>query len=162
MINVHWTNISYRRLFRQYFLLLFVSQMASGLFRFIAAAGRNMIVANTFGAFALLMLLALGGFILSHGMMRKYCFKIHRTFFCMNSNNDSFCPFGAADNVKKWWIWGYWSSPLMYAQNAIVVNEFLGKSWSKVSSRIVYLNVCISVCVSVSDDRMHFQFAECY
>ncbi|RVW28973.1 Pleiotropic drug resistance protein 1 [Vitis vinifera] len=89
------------RLFRQYLLLLLVNQMASGLFRFIAAAGRNMIVANTFGAFALLMLLALGGFILSH------------------------------DNVKKWWIWGYWSSPLMYAQNAIVVNEFLGKSWSK-------------------------------
>ncbi|KAL6334314.1 hypothetical protein AAG906_014715 [Vitis piasezkii] len=89
------------RLFRQYLLLLLVNQMASGLFRFIAAAGRNMIVANTFGAFALLMLLASGGFILSH------------------------------DNVKKWWIWGYWSSPLMYAQNAIVVNEFLGKSWSK-------------------------------
>ncbi|XP_059595508.1 pleiotropic drug resistance protein 1 [Vitis vinifera] len=89
------------RLFRQYLLLLLVNQMASGLFRFIAAAGRNMIVANTFGAFALLMLLALGGFILSY------------------------------DNVKKWWIWGYWSSPLMYAQNAIVVNEFLGKSWSK-------------------------------
>ncbi|XP_059595506.1 pleiotropic drug resistance protein 1 isoform X2 [Vitis vinifera] len=89
------------RLFRQYLLLLLVNQMASGLFRFIAAAGRNMIVASTFGAFAVLMLMALGGFILSH------------------------------DNVKKWWIWGYWSSPLMYAQNAIVVNEFLGKSWSK-------------------------------
>ncbi|KAL6334280.1 hypothetical protein AAG906_014680 [Vitis piasezkii] len=85
------------RLFRQYLLLLLVNQMASGLFRFIAAAGRNMIVASTFGALAVLMLMALGGFILSH------------------------------DNVKKWWIWGYWSSPLMYAQNAIVVNEFLGK-----------------------------------
>nr|CAN67768.1 hypothetical protein VITISV_013070 [Vitis vinifera] len=94
------------RLFRQYLLLLLVNQMASGLFRFIAAAGRNMIVESTFGAFAVLMLMALGGFILSH----------------------------AADNVKKWWIWGYWSSPLMYAQNAIVVNEFLGKSWSKLKS----------------------------
>ncbi|KAJ9692494.1 hypothetical protein PVL29_011517 [Vitis rotundifolia] len=89
------------RLFRQYLLLLLVNQMASGLFRFIAVASRNMIVANTFGAFAVLMFLSLGGFILSH------------------------------DNIKKWWIWGYWSSPLMYAQNAIVVNEFLGKSWSK-------------------------------
>ena len=65
---------SYCRLFRQYLLLLLVNQMASGLFRFIAAAGRNMIVANTFGSFALLMLLALGGFILSHGMMRKYIY----------------------------------------------------------------------------------------
>ncbi|PRQ16706.1 putative ABC-2 type transporter [Rosa chinensis] len=37
------------------------------------------------------------------------------------------------ENIKKWWIWGYWISPLMYGQNAIVVNEFLGKSWSHVS-----------------------------
>ncbi|KAJ7951847.1 Pleiotropic drug resistance ABC transporter [Quillaja saponaria] len=72
------------------------------LFRFIAALGRNMIVANTFGAFALLLLFALGGFILSK------------------------------DDVKKWWIWGFWSSPLMYGQNAILVNEFLGNQWRHV------------------------------
>ncbi|PIA65378.1 hypothetical protein AQUCO_00100686v1 [Aquilegia coerulea] len=90
------------RLFRQYLLLLFINQVASGLFRFIAALGRNMIVANTFGSFALLVMLALGGFVLSR------------------------------DNVKPWWIWGYWISPLMYGQNALAVNEFLGKQWSHV------------------------------
>lgn len=37
-------------------------------------------------------------------------------------------------DVKKWWIWGYWISPLSYAQNAISTNEFLGHSWSKVST----------------------------
>ncbi|KAF6154172.1 hypothetical protein GIB67_016424 [Kingdonia uniflora] len=36
------------------------------------------------------------------------------------------------DNAKKWWLWGYWTSPMMYAQNALEVNEFLGKSWSRV------------------------------
>ncbi|KAJ8497976.1 hypothetical protein OPV22_008528 [Ensete ventricosum] len=87
------------RLFKQYMLLLLINQMASSLFRFIGAVGRNMIVANTFGSFALLILLVLGGFILSR------------------------------EQVKKWWIWGYWISPLMYAQNAISVNEFLGHSW---------------------------------
>ncbi|KAJ8773915.1 hypothetical protein K2173_009346 [Erythroxylum novogranatense] len=87
------------RFFKQYLILLLINQMASGLFRFIAAAGRNMIIANTFGSFALLALLALGGVILSR------------------------------EDVKKWWIWGYWISPLMYGQNAILVNEFLGKSW---------------------------------
>jgi hypothetical protein len=40
--------------------------------------------------------------------------------------------FNAAEQIKKWWIWGYWLSPLMYGQNAIVVNEFLGHSWSHV------------------------------
>lgn len=38
-----------------------------------------------------------------------------------------------SDDVKKWWIWGYWISPMMYAQNAISVNEFLGNSWRHVS-----------------------------
>jgi len=40
--------------------------------------------------------------------------------------------FELADNVKNWWIWGYWISPLMYVQNAIAVNEFLGHSWDKI------------------------------
>ncbi|KAF3450816.1 hypothetical protein FNV43_RR06905 [Rhamnella rubrinervis] len=90
------------RLFKQYVVLLFVNQMASALFRLMAALGRNMIVANTIGSFALLVLFALGGFVLSK------------------------------DDIKKWWIWGFWSSPLMYGQNAILVNEFLGHSWSHV------------------------------
>ncbi|KAF7138156.1 hypothetical protein RHSIM_Rhsim07G0150400 [Rhododendron simsii] len=92
------------RLFKMYLLLLCINQMASGLFRLIAALGRNMIVANTFGSFALLTIVVLGGFILSR------------------------------DNIKKWWIWGYWVSPLMYGQNAIAVNEFLGHSWKQVPS----------------------------
>lgn len=92
------------RLFKQYLLLVLTNQTASALFRFIGAAGRNMIVANTFGTFSLITLLALGGFILSR------------------------------DDVKSWWIWGYWISPLMYGQNAITVNEFLGNSWNHVLS----------------------------
>ncbi|KAK1305951.1 Pleiotropic drug resistance protein 3 [Acorus calamus] len=91
---------SVERLLRQYLLLLLTNQMASGLFRLIASLGRNMIVANTFGSFAMLILMALGGFILSR------------------------------EDIKKWWKWGYWISPLTYAQNGISVNEFLGHSWS--------------------------------
>ncbi|KAL6501902.1 transcription factor [Orobanche gracilis] len=89
------------RLAKQYLLLIFFQQQALSLFRLIGTVGRNMIIANTFGLFALLLLFALGGFVLSR------------------------------DNVKSWWLWGYWSSPLMYAQNAILVNEFTGHSWSK-------------------------------
>ncbi|XP_050286374.1 pleiotropic drug resistance protein 1-like [Quercus robur] len=90
------------RFFRTYLLLVLINQMASGLFRFIAAVGRSMVVANTFGSFALLVLFALGGFVLSK------------------------------EDIKKWWIWGYWISPMMYAQNAIMANEFYGESWNKV------------------------------
>ncbi|CAK9174670.1 unnamed protein product [Ilex paraguariensis] len=90
------------RLFKQYLLLLLVNQMASGLFRFVGAVGRNLIVANTFGSFVMLALFALCGFILSRV------------------------------DVKKWWIWGYWASPMMYGVNVIAVNEFLGTSWRHV------------------------------
>ncbi|KAL0447518.1 UNVERIFIED_CONTAM: Pleiotropic drug resistance protein 1 [Sesamum latifolium] len=91
------------RLMKQYLLLLLVHQSGSALFRFIGAAGRNMIVANTFGLFALLMLFALGGIVLSRG-------------------------------CKEMVAMGYWSSPLMYAQNAIIVNEFTGNSWSRLEN----------------------------
>ncbi|ONK59464.1 uncharacterized protein A4U43_C08F6690 [Asparagus officinalis] len=91
-----------QRFFRHYVLLVLVSQMASGLFRLLAALGREMVVADTFGSFAQIVLLILGGFVISR------------------------------ENIKKWWIWGYWCSPLTYAHNAVAVNEFLGHSWHKI------------------------------
>ncbi|XP_021906480.1 pleiotropic drug resistance protein 1-like isoform X2 [Carica papaya] len=102
------------RLFKQFFLLFLVNQMASALFRSIAATGRTLVVANTFGSLALLILFALGGVVLSH------------------------------DSVKKWWLWGYWTSPMMYAQNAIMVNEFLGNSWRHL---LPHSNVSLGVAV---------------
>ncbi|KAL8091917.1 hypothetical protein AgCh_034255 [Apium graveolens] len=41
-------------------------------------------------------------------------------------------PTSSTVNVKVWWIWGYWISPMMYGMNAIAVNEFLGHQWSRV------------------------------
>lgn len=41
--------------------------MALALFRVMASLGRNMIVANTFGSFAMLVVMILGGFIISKG-----------------------------------------------------------------------------------------------
>lgn len=74
--------------------------MAYGLFRFIAAVGRSMIVASTFGSFALMILFVLGGFVISK------------------------------DDIHKWWIWAYWLSPMTYGQNALAVNEFLAHRWN--------------------------------
>ncbi|PHT49412.1 Pleiotropic drug resistance protein 1 [Capsicum baccatum] len=91
------------RFLKQFLLLILVNQMASGLFRFIGAVGRTMGVANTFGAFSLLLQSALGGFILSR------------------------------DDVKSWWIWCYWISLMMYSANSILVNEFDGKKWKHIA-----------------------------
>lgn len=91
------------RFFRYMVLLFLMHQMAIGLFRTIGAIGRTMVVSNTFGSFALLILFVLGGFILSQ------------------------------DQIPDWWIWGFWISPLSYAQNAIAVNEFLARRWQIMS-----------------------------
>ncbi|XP_028551888.1 ABC transporter G family member 44 isoform X1 [Dendrobium catenatum] len=88
------------RFIKQYVVLLLVNQMAAGKFRFVGAIGRNMFMAAALSFYMLFVFLVLGGFIIAHG------------------------------DIKKFWIWGYWMSPLMYSQTAVSVNEFLGNSWS--------------------------------
>ncbi|KAL2344926.1 hypothetical protein Fmac_006211 [Flemingia macrophylla] len=90
------------RFFRQYLVLVLVNQMASALFRLVAAIGRELMVVVTLATFALDTLFVLSGFVLSK------------------------------DNIKKWWLWGFWISPIMYGENAIVNNEFLGNRWRQV------------------------------
>nr|QVT92310.1 ABC transporter [Salvia miltiorrhiza] len=92
------------RFFKYWFVLVWANQMASAMFRLMGSLARNMTVANSFGTCSLVTVFVLAGFIVSR------------------------------DKIKKWWIWGYWSSPMMYGQNAIAVNEFLGKSWNHISS----------------------------
>ncbi|XP_047337551.1 pleiotropic drug resistance protein 1-like [Impatiens glandulifera] len=92
------------RFFKQYLLLLCVNQAACAVFQFLAAVGRTIIVANTIGTFMLLTMFIMGGFVVSRV------------------------------NIPSWGSWTYWTSPMMYGQNAIAVNEFLGKSWSQLIS----------------------------
>ncbi|CAH9122315.1 unnamed protein product [Cuscuta epithymum] len=87
------------RVFKHFLIMIMLNQMASSIFRLIGGLGRIMTVGNTFGSVCLLLLFSLCGFVLSR------------------------------DSVKSWWIWGYWSSPLTYAMNAVLVIEFKGKSW---------------------------------
>ncbi|MCH93603.1 ABC transporter G family member 31-like, partial [Trifolium medium] len=75
--------------------------MALGLFGMMASIARDMVLANTFGSAALLIIFLMGGFIVPKGM------------------------------IKPWWIWGYWLSPLTYGQRAITVNEFTATRWMK-------------------------------
>ena len=55
------------RFVKQYLVIFCVNQMASALFRLMAAIGRDIVVANTAGTFALLAVTVLGGFVISRG-----------------------------------------------------------------------------------------------
>ncbi|XP_008461059.1 pleiotropic drug resistance protein 1-like [Cucumis melo] len=106
-----WVFISYyvtgydpsvERFLKQYLVLVLANQLASALFRLIGALSRSLVVSSTFGSFVLLILYGNDGYILSR------------------------------HNMKKWWTWAYWISPMMYGQNSLAVNEFRGKSWDQV------------------------------
>jgi ABC-type multidrug transport system ATPase subunit len=88
------------RFFRQLLAFFATHQMAMGLFRFLGAVLKSMVVANTFGMFMILLVFIFGGFVIPRG------------------------------DIRPWWIWAYWSSPMMYSQNAISVNEFLSSRWA--------------------------------
>ena len=64
--------LSYCRLFKQYMLLVLINQMVSALLWCIVALGRSLIVLSKFGSFALLILFALGGSVLSRGKDCKF------------------------------------------------------------------------------------------
>ncbi|CAI0410721.1 unnamed protein product [Linum tenue] len=83
------------RFFKQFLTLVCINQMAQGLFRSIAAVARSVVAAPVVGMFMLLVIFVFGGFII------------------------------AKDDIQPWLIWGYYISPMMYAQNAIMINEFL-------------------------------------
>lgn len=60
------------RFFRQLLIYFFLHQMSIALFRVIGSLGRNMIVSNTFGSFAMLVVMALGGYIISRGKTKVF------------------------------------------------------------------------------------------
>ncbi|KAM5583255.1 ABC transporter G family member 31-like [Rosa sericea] len=91
------------RFFRFMFLLFSVHQMALGLFRTMASLARDMVIANTFGSAALIIIFSFGGFIIPK------------------------------DSIKPWWEWAFWISPLSYGQRALSVNEFTAVRWIKIS-----------------------------
>ncbi|KAI3518207.1 hypothetical protein L1887_06696 [Cichorium endivia] len=88
------------RFFKQFLTFFAIHQMALSLFRLIAAVARTDVLANTLGAFILLLILVLGGFVV------------------------------AKDDTEPWMAWGFYASPMMYAQTALVLNEFLDERWN--------------------------------
>ncbi|KAL8458111.1 hypothetical protein ACS0TY_035843 [Phlomoides rotata] len=108
---------NFERFVKYYLLLLILMQASSSLFWLIGAIGRDMVIAFIYGYFMLVLVFVLSGFVLPR------------------------------DKVNKWWIWGYYISPMMYAENAILVNEFRGHSWKHVFPNG---NVSLGVEISVS------------
>ncbi|KAK7841184.1 abc transporter g family member 29 [Quercus suber] len=85
----------------------------------------TMIIANTCGTLTLLFVFLLGGFILPRG------------------------------EILKWWVWGYWVSPMSYGFNAIAVNEMFAPRWMNklASDNATRLGVAVLESFDVFSDK---------
>uniref|UniRef100_A0ACD5VQG7 Uncharacterized protein n=2 Tax=Avena sativa TaxID=4498 RepID=A0ACD5VQG7_AVESA len=87
------------RFFKHLITVFLIQQAAGGLFRVVAGICRTVVMTNTAGSLILLIMFVLGGFILPR------------------------------DEIPKWLIWGYWSSPMTYAYIALAANEMHSPRW---------------------------------
>ncbi|KAJ6338662.1 hypothetical protein OIU76_008181 [Salix suchowensis] len=113
-----WTALTYyvigfspepERFFYQFFLLFLVHQVSISMFRLIASIVRNPSIASTCALFIILITFLFGGFVI-----RK-------------------------PSLPSWLRWGFWLSPLAYAEIGASLNEFLAPRWQKVSSSNITL-----------------------
>nr|XP_043609039.1 ABC transporter G family member 29-like isoform X2 [Erigeron canadensis] len=132
-----WTVLTYyvigfapeiSRFFKHLLLTFLIQQMASGIFRLIAAVCRTMTIANTAGTLILESTFLLGGIILPKA------------------------------RIPDWWQWAYWVSPLSYGFNALTTNELFAPRWmNKMSSdNTTRLGVAILDNFGVTPDRNWF------
>ncbi|CAM0882488.1 unnamed protein product [Alopecurus aequalis] len=87
------------RFFKHLITVFLIQQAAGGLFRVVAGLCRTVVMTNTAGSLALLVMFVLGGFILPR------------------------------DAIPKWLVWGYWCSPMTYAYIALAANEMHSPRW---------------------------------
>ncbi|KAK1578736.1 hypothetical protein Q3G72_032753 [Acer saccharum] len=108
-----WTALTYyvigyspepERFFCHFLLLFFLHQASTSLFRLIASVVRNPPLAASCGLLASLLAFLLGGFLIPY------------------------------TSLPAWLQWGFWISPLTYAEIGVSVNEFLSPRWQKVLS----------------------------
>ncbi|KAJ7974462.1 Pleiotropic drug resistance ABC transporter [Quillaja saponaria] len=108
-----WTALTYyvigyspepQRFLCQLLVLFLVHQVSISLFRLIASVVRDPSIASTWSIFYLSVIFLFSGFIIPK------------------------------PSIPAWLKWGFWLSPLTYAEIGVSVNEFLAPRWQKVSS----------------------------
>ncbi|OVA16670.1 ABC transporter-like [Macleaya cordata] len=108
-----WTSLTYhgigyspevQKFFYQFLLFFALQQAITSLFRFIASVCQTDVAATTSASLSLLMMLLYGGFIIPQ------------------------------PSLPASMRWGFWVSPMSYAEIGLSVNEFLAPRWQKVIS----------------------------
>ncbi|KAL0890311.1 hypothetical protein Bca101_014294 [Brassica carinata] len=108
-----WTSLTYYvigyspdigRFFRQFLIFFALHLSCISMFRAIAATFRDFVLATTIGSVSIVLLSLFGGFVI-----RK-------------------------PSMPAWLQWGFWLSPLSYAEIGLTSNEFFSTRWSQATS----------------------------
>ncbi|KAL4190565.1 hypothetical protein AMTRI_Chr07g25310 [Amborella trichopoda] len=118
IVSFIWTCITYyvigyspepERFFRHFLLLFGLHQTSTAAFRFVASIFGTFVAAQAGGSVFLVASLLFGGFVL------------------------------ARPSMPTWLKWGFWLSPMTYAEIGISHNEFLSPRWEE----ITYANMSV-------------------
>ncbi|KAM7272910.1 hypothetical protein ACFE04_027574 [Oxalis oulophora] len=113
LVSFVWTALTYyvigyspqaSRFFCHFLLLLGIHLSSTSMFRFVASFFQTLVPSTTAGVFAIITIMSFGGFVIGKNSM------------------------------PGWLKWGFWISPLTYAEIGLSVNEFLAPRWQKTSS----------------------------
>ncbi|AQK39261.1 ABC transporter G family member 41 isoform X2 [Zea mays] len=116
--SIVWTSLSYfligytpeaSRFFRHLLILFLIHTGALSMFRCVASYCQTMVASIVGGTMALLLILLFGGFIIPRSSM------------------------------PNWLEWGFWLSPLSYAEIGLAETEFLAPRWLKLTASGVTL-----------------------
>ncbi|XP_023634096.1 ABC transporter G family member 43 isoform X3 [Capsella rubella] len=108
-----WTSLTYYaigyspemgRFIRQFLIFFALHLTCISMFRAIAAIFRDFVVSTTIGTISVMLLSVFGGFI-----VRK-------------------------STMPAWLEWGFWLSPLSYAEIGLTANEFFAPRWRKTTT----------------------------
>ncbi|CAD7702122.1 unnamed protein product [Ostreobium quekettii] len=131
--------------FFMFWLILFLSNItATSVFRLVACAFPNAVIAFAVAGTTLLMLMATAGFTITR------------------------------QSIPGWWIWAYWISPFAYGYRALAINEMTSPSWGDFGTQAldilefhtdrkwiwigaVYLIAAFFVCTTLSAIALHYR-----
>ena len=103
----------------------------TSLYRFIAAHFQTHIICFFYTFISLTFFLAFGGFILpkrkTNIIIEKYIYKAYISF-----STYFICYRCVPASMPGWLSWGFWMSPLTYAEISTALNEFLAPRWQMV------------------------------
>ncbi|KAJ1273641.1 hypothetical protein BS78_05G000200 [Paspalum vaginatum] len=116
--SIAWTSLSYfligytteaSRFFRHLLILFLIHTGALSMFRCVASYCQTMVAGSVGGTMSFMVILLFGGFIIPRPSM------------------------------PNWLKWGFWLSPLSYAEISLTGNEFLATRWLKFTASGVTL-----------------------